>query len=82
MNATQRIVRYGQRRLVRKMIRAVPYLGGLVAIATIGSAMRRKGAVRGVVHTAFDMIPWIGGAKNAAELVRGRDLLPDKPPTP
>jgi hypothetical protein len=78
MNATQRILRYGQRRLLRKMIRAVPYLGGLVAIATVGSAMRRKGAVGGVVHTALDMIPYVGGAKNAAELVRGRDFFPDK----
>jgi hypothetical protein len=78
MNATQRIVRFGQRRLTRKMIRAIPYLGGLVAVATLGSAMRRKGAVRGAVHTALDMLPYVGGAKNAAEMVRGRDFFPDK----
>jgi hypothetical protein len=78
MNATHRILRFGQRRLMRKMIRAVPYLGGLVAVVTLGSAIRRKGAVRGVVHTALDMIPYVGGAKNAAEIVRGRDFFPDK----
>lgn len=71
-------MRYGQRRLVRKMVRAVPYLGGLVAVATLGSAMRRKGAVHGAVDTALDMIPFVGGAKLAAETVRGRDFFPDK----
>jgi hypothetical protein len=72
------IFRFAQRRLVRKLIRAVPYLGGLVAVATLGSSIRRKGAVHGAVHTALDMVPWVGGAKNAAELVRGRDFFPDK----
>lgn len=78
MNSTQRIIRYSQRRLVRKMLRAVPYLGGIVAVATLGSAMRRKGVVRGAVHSVLDMIPYVGGAKNAAEVVRGRDFFPDK----
>jgi hypothetical protein len=71
-------MRFAQRRLVRKAVRAVPYLGGLVAVVTLGSAMRRKGAVRGAVHTALDMIPFVGGAKNAAEMIRGRDFFPDK----
>jgi hypothetical protein len=78
MTTTQRILRYGQRRLLRKMLRTVPYLGGLVAVATLGSAMRRKGAVRGAVHTVLDMIPYVGGAKIVAETVRGRDFFPDK----
>jgi hypothetical protein len=71
-------MRFAQRRLVRKMVRSVPYFGGLVAVVTLGSAMRRKGAVRGAVHTALDMIPFVGGAKNAAELIRGRDFFPDR----
>ncbi len=73
-----RTIRYGQRRLLRKIARSVPYLGGVLAVVTLGSAMRRKGVIRGVVHTALDMIPFVGGAKNAAELLRGRDLFPDK----
>ena len=80
MTGSQRLIRYAQRRLVRKMVRAVPYLGAVVAVATLGAAMRRKGPVPGAVHTALDMIPFVGGAKNAAELIRGRDFFPDRNP--
>jgi hypothetical protein len=78
MNASRQLLRYSQRRLTRKMIRAIPYLGGLVAVVTLGSAMRRKGMVRGAAHTALDMIPFVGGAKIVAETVRGRDFFPDR----
>jgi hypothetical protein len=78
MNVRQQVVRYGQRRAARKMIRAVPYLGGLVALSMLWSSIRRKGALRGAVDTALDMIPYVGGAKIAAEAVRGRDFFPDK----
>jgi hypothetical protein len=77
----QRTVRYGQRRLVRKMVRAIPYLGGVVALVTLGSAMRRKGAVKGAVDTTLDFIPFVGGAKNVAEVLRGRDFFPDRAPS-
>jgi hypothetical protein len=60
------------------MMRAVPWLGGIVAIATVGAAMRRKGFFRGAVDTALDFTPFVGGVKNAAEVVRGRDFFPDR----
>ncbi len=40
--------------------------------------MRRKGIVRGALDTALDFIPLVGGAKNAIEIARGRDLLADR----
>ena len=40
--------------------------------------MRRKGALGGAVDTVFDFIPFVSGVKNAAEIVRGRDFIPDK----
>jgi hypothetical protein len=81
MSITGQIVQYGQRRIARKMLRAVPWLGGLVALATLGAAMRRKGAVRGTVDTALDFIPFVSGVKNAAEVVRGRDFIRDREPS-
>jgi hypothetical protein len=45
---------------------------------TLSSAIRRKGVVRGAIHSALDAIPFVGGAKNIAEAVRGRDFLPDR----
>ena len=71
-------MQYGQRRIARKMLRAVPWLGGLVALATVGLAVRRKGMLGGTVDTALDFIPFVGGVKNAAEVVRGRDFIPDR----
>jgi hypothetical protein len=60
------------------MLRAVPWLGGIVALATLGAAIRRKGAVGGSVDTALDFIPFVSGFKNAAEVVRGRDFIRDR----
>jgi hypothetical protein len=78
MGIAQHAMRYGQRRMTRKMLRAVPWLGALVAIATLGSAVRRKGMVGGTLHTALDFTPVVGTAKNLAEMFRGRDFISDK----
>jgi hypothetical protein len=80
MTLTNTAVRYGKKRLVRKMVRAIPYLGGVVAIVMLGSAIRRKGILRGTAHTALDAVPYLGGMKNLAEAARGRDFFPDRPP--
>jgi len=79
MAMTSHVVRYAQRRLTRKLIRAFPILGAVVAMATIGAAMRRKGVINGTVDTALDFTPIVGLVKNVVEIVRGRDLLADRP---
>jgi hypothetical protein len=53
-------------------------IGGIVALVTLGSAIRRKGFLGGSLDTALDMIPFVGGAKNLAEIGRGRDFIRDK----
>lgn len=78
MSVSGQALQYAQRRIARKLLRAVPWLGSLVALGTLASSIRRKGAVGGVVDTAFDFIPYISGVKNAAEIVRGRDFIADK----
>lgn len=69
---------YAQRRITRKLLRAIPFLGAVVALATLGVAIRRKGLVGGSVDTALDFIPGVSGMKNAAEIVRGRDFIADR----
>lgn len=59
-------------------MRAVPWLGAVVALATLGAAIRRKGTLRGTADTALDFLPFVGGLKNALEVVRGRDFLADR----
>ena len=70
---------YASRRITRRLYRSMPLIGSVVAIATLGLAMRRKGAFRGLADTVLDFIPIVGGAKNLAEMRHGRDLFPDKP---
>jgi hypothetical protein len=40
--------------------------------------MRRKGVIGGAFDTGLNAIPFIGAAKNAVEVVRGRDFFPDR----
>lgn len=82
MSITRQAMQYGQRRLARKLVRAVPWLGGIVALATLGAAVRRKGVWGGALDTALDFIPFVGGVKNVAEIARGRDLIRDRPAVP
>jgi hypothetical protein len=78
MSVSRQALQYARRRTARKLLRAVPFLGAIVALATLGAAIRRKGLVGGSVDTALDFIPVVGGIKNTAELVRGSDLIREK----
>jgi hypothetical protein len=78
MAKTKQLQSYATRKLARRLTRSIPYIGALIAIATVGSAIRRKGWVRGAIHSGLDAIPYVGGAKNLAEAARGRDFLRDK----
>lgn len=78
MAVSTQVVQYAQRRVARKLMRAVPFLGAVVALVTLGAAIRRKGLFKGALDTALDFTPGIGGMKNAAEIARGRDIFPDK----
>jgi hypothetical protein len=56
----------------------MPWIGAIVAIAAIGTAVRRKGLFGGVLDTGLDALPGVGAAKNAVEAIRGRDFIKDK----
>ena len=78
MSMRRQVVQYGQRRLARKLSRSVPWIGGLLALAALGAAVRRKGAFRGTLDTILDFTPFVGTVKNVAEVARGRDFLRDR----
>ena len=69
---------YATRRATKRLYRAMPWIGSLVALATLGTAIRRKGLLGGTMNTVLDFIPFVGGAKNVAEVARGRDFIRDK----
>lgn len=75
---TDRVVRWGGARLSRRLAKSVPIVGALVAAATVVGTMRRKGMISGAFDTALNAIPFIGAAKNAVEIARGRDFFPDR----
>ena len=78
MSIRQQAVQYGQRRITRKLRRSIPWVGGILALMTLGAAIRRKGLFGGALDTALDFTPFVGGVKNMAEVVRGRDFIRDK----
>ena len=69
---------YAGRKVTRKLARSVPWIGAFIALGTLASAIRRKGLFRGAIHSGLDAIPFVGGAKNLAEVARGRDFFADK----
>jgi hypothetical protein len=80
MTMRQQIGQYLSRRATRRLTRTLPWIGGLLALATVGRAIRRKGVIGGTADTALDFIPFVGGAKNVAEAIRGRDFIRDRRP--
>jgi len=78
MTMTRTVTRWGGARLARKLSRSIPFFGAAIALLTLGAAIRQKGFLRGAADTTLNAIPFVGGAKTAVEVVRGRDLFPDK----
>lgn len=76
--ANNRLVRWGGARLSRRLAKSMPIIGAAVAVATVVGTMRRKGMISGAFDTAVNAIPFIGAAKNAVEIARGRDFFPDR----
>ena len=79
MAVTKQLRQYVGRRATKRLYRARPWLGSVVALATLGAAVRRKGFLGGTADTVLDFIPWVGGVKNLAEAARGGDFIRDKP---
>lgn len=73
-----KLARAGGWALLRRFGKSVPYVGSVIAIGFVGSDIKRKGLVKGVLNSGIDAIPFVGFAKNAVELATG-DLFPDKP---
>jgi hypothetical protein len=78
MAITRQVAQYARGRIVRRLVRSVPWVGAVVAVAAIGTAIQRKGLFGGALDTALDATPGVGFVKNAFEAIRGRDFIKDK----
>jgi hypothetical protein len=64
--------------LAKRGAKMLPFGGTAVAIALVGTDIKNKGLVKGVINSGIDAIPVVGLVKNGIEIVRGKDFLPDK----
>ena len=77
MTMTGSMTRWGGARIARRLGRSIPFLGTAIALVTVGAAVRRKGWLRGMADTALTAVPFVGTAKTAVEVVRGRGITRD-----
>ena len=80
MTATvkRRIVRAGGWGLAKRLIKPIPIVGSIFAVALAGYEIKKKGLLPGVIHVGLDITPVVGTAKNVIEIFTG-DWIPDKP---
>lgn len=74
---TRKLVHAGGWQVVKRVAKTIPFGGTAVVLVLVGSDIRNKGVVKGLLNSGIDAIPFVGLAKNAVELVRG-DFIPDK----
>lgn len=79
MAMTKQVREFATRMATRKLTRAIPWVGAVIALATLAGAIRRNGLFRGTFDTALDFTPVVGTLKNLAEVGRGRDFIRDRP---
>lgn len=75
---TRKAVRAGGWHIAKRLIKPLPFVGTALAVGLVGYSIRKKGFVKGAIHSALDATPVVGTAKNVIELFTG-DLIPDKP---
>ena len=73
----RKLIHAGGWQVAKRVAKSVPFGGTAVAIVLVGSDIRNKGVVKGLLNSGIDAIPFVGLAKNAVELVRG-DFIADK----
>ncbi len=73
----RKLVHAGGWQVAKHVAKAIPFGGTAVAAILVGSDIKSKGIILGLVNSGIDAIPFVGLAKNAVELVRG-DFIPDK----
>jgi hypothetical protein len=77
----RRIFRAGGWGIAKRLIKPIPIIGSLFAVALAGYEIKKKGLLPGAVHVGLDVTPVVGTAKGVVELFTG-DFIPDKKPKP
>ncbi len=75
---TGKLARAGGWQLFKRGAKMLPFGGTVVVLTLVGTDIRRKGVVKGVINSGLDALPVVGLVKNGVELFTG-DFIPDKP---
>jgi len=75
----RKLLHAGGWQIVKRGAKMLPFGGTAIVLFLVGSDIKRKGLVGGIINSGIDAIPIVGLAKNAVELVRG-DFIADKEP--
>ncbi len=73
----RKVLHAGGWQVAKRLAKTIPFGGTVVAVVLVGSDIKNKGVVNGIINSSIDAIPFVGLAKNAVEFVRG-DFLPDR----
>lgn len=73
----RRIIRASGWGIAKRLIKPIPIVGSVFAVALAGYEIKKKGLLPGVVHVGLDITPVVGTAKGVLEIFTG-DLIPDK----
>lgn len=73
----RKVLHAGGWQIAKRVAKTVPFGGTAVVLFLVGSDIRKKGVIGGLINSGIDAIPFVGLAKNAVELVRG-DFIRDK----
>lgn len=77
MSLKRRVFKAGSWAIVKRVIKAIPFVGPLFSVGLAGYEIKKKGLVPGAVHVGLDVTPVVGTAKNVVEIFTG-DWIPDK----
>lgn len=73
----RKVLHAGGWQVAKRVAKTIPFGGTVVAVVLVGSDIKSKGVVNGIINSSIDAIPFVGLAKNAVEFARG-DFIPDK----
>lgn len=73
----KKLLHAGGWQVAKRLAKSIPFGGTAIAILLVGSDIRAKGVVNGLINSGIDAIPFVGLAKNGIEIMRG-DFIPDK----
>lgn len=73
----RKLMHAGGWQIAKRVAKMMPFGGTAIAVILVGSDIKKKGVVNGLVNSGIDAIPFVGLAKNAVELFRG-DFIADK----